>query len=112
MAGVTPYDLGEGWIRRYQSAQRMFLGHLDPDQSPRVDIFPVLRWVPWLLSQQKRKAKVARQALLDTWRPIMDAGRSAKKASMTSFSSKILDKADDPSIKFTDDEVSVFIGGL
>ncbi|KAI0188233.1 cytochrome P450 [Astrocystis sublimbata] len=112
MAGVRPQDLGEDWIRRYQAAQRMFLGYLDPDQSPRADIFPVLRWVPWLLSENKRKAKVTRQALLDTWKPVMDAGRSGRKGSMTPFSSKVLAQAADPSVNFTDDEVNVFIGGL
>ncbi|KAI1854086.1 hypothetical protein JX265_003591 [Neoarthrinium moseri] len=112
MAGVTPRDLGENWMQQYHYAQRMFLGYLDPDQSPRFDIFPILRWVPFLASDKKRKAIATRKALLDTWKPIMDAGKSDRQPLFAPFSSKVLKQATDSTINFTDDEVNVFVGGL
>ncbi|KAI2613413.1 cytochrome P450 [Hypoxylon sp. NC1633] len=112
MAGVSPEDLGKNWIQEYHNSQRMFLKYIDPEYFPRVDIFPILRWVPAVFAEWKRKAGITREAIIDAWKPLIEAGRNFQRGSFRSFSTKLVTQASDPSVNLSEAELPVFIGGL
>ena len=112
VAGTSPQGLGDGWIKKYPDAQRLFVQLIVPEQSPRMDIFPILRWVPSLFAGWKRKAILTRQILLETWQPLVEAGRKSQGKYLTSFASKVVRQVSDRKLNLSEDEITVLVGGL
>ena len=59
---------------------------LDPYTLP-ANLFPMLRWVPSMFADWKRKAPIARKYLLDVYEVMMDHSRKSLKRHGGSFTS-------------------------
>nr|UYO77214.1 cytochrome P450 [Trichoderma crystalligenum] len=109
-------DFGKKWIDDYNLSQQLWIELLDPTNPP-VDLFPILRWVPAMLAEWKRKAPIARKYLLDAYNGLIFQAEKSMKSQGGTFSSmaiipKLLRQASDT---FTNDEgldMTVFMGGL
>ncbi|GIJ81548.1 hypothetical protein Asppvi_000047 [Aspergillus pseudoviridinutans] len=109
-------DFGKQWIDDYGLSQQLWIELLDPTNPP-VDLFPILRWVPAMFAEWKRKAPVARKYLLDAYNGlILQAEKSMQRQGGTLSSLAIIPKLlRQASNTFTNDEgldMTVFMGGL
>nr|UIK22909.1 cytochrome P450 [Trichoderma rhododendri] len=117
-ASIQTYveDFGKKWIDDYNLSQQLWVELLSPI-SPPVDLFPILRWVPAIFSEWKRKAPIARKYLLDAYDGLIFQSKKAMKSEGGSLSSlaiipKLLRQSADT---FTNDEgmdMVMFMGGL
>ncbi|PKS08486.1 hypothetical protein jhhlp_004869 [Lomentospora prolificans] len=123
ITGQRLEDRGQAFSDRFFEAQHKWLELLEPGNSPPVDFFPFLRWVPEAFAGWKTKARYVREYMLDEYFSYLDtakklqADRESHLASQASPSlmTKILEDGDgdkNGGKAFTDAEVAYLGGGL
>jgi hypothetical protein len=60
ITGQRLEDRGKAFADRFFDAQEKWLELLEPGNTPPVDIFPFLRWIPEKLADWKTKARTVR----------------------------------------------------
>jgi hypothetical protein len=120
-------EFGRRWIDNYYDAQQLWFEMLNPTLPAY--LFPILRWLPAKFAEYKRKAPIARKALLHVWGSLVDEGKKTFKQGGGAFTPlalvpKLLSEVPDPSnprifseYKDTTTEeeqvnLAVFMGGL
>lgn len=82
-------DFGKSWIDKYYESQLLWFEMLNP-YLPAF-LCPPLRWIPFMFADWKRKAPIARKALLHAWGSLVIEGKkSFNSQSSGSFSSLAL----------------------
>ncbi|KIA75329.1 hypothetical protein HK57_00208 [Aspergillus ustus] len=117
MSGANVENFGKHWVHEYHASQGMFESLLDPGQSPPVDIFPVLRWVPFIFASWKRKAQVTRKALLSAYGVMMAHAKKGRHGPTSEFLiPKLLQQSADQETasegRFTEQEITWLTGGM
>jgi hypothetical protein len=120
-------EFGRRWIDNYYDAQQLWFEMLNP--AFPAYLFPVLRWIPAKFAEYKRKAPIARRALLHVWGSLVDEGKKTFKQGGGSFTRlalvpRLLSETLDPSnprifSDYTDTTIeeeqvnlAVFMGGI
>ncbi|KAL2169147.1 hypothetical protein VTG60DRAFT_6387 [Thermothelomyces hinnuleus] len=109
-------DFGKQWIEDYNLSQQLWIELLD-QLSPPVDLFPILRWVPGLIAEWKRKAPVARKYLLDAYNGVIEQAEKSMKRQGGTFSHlaiipKLLRQEPDHFTNKQGLDNTIFMGGL
>ncbi|MCJ1399408.1 hypothetical protein MMC11_002610 [Xylographa trunciseda] len=116
LSGAPVQDFGESWIHDYHDYLELFEELLDPATSPPVDVFPVLRWVPAMFAEWKRKAPIARRALLHAFGVMMTHAKQDRQGSFPSLIPKLLRQASDPSTppeeRISEVDIKCLMGGM
>ncbi|GIC87819.1 uncharacterized protein Aud_004210 [Aspergillus udagawae] len=116
LSGAPVEEFGEHWIHDYHYSQGLMEELVDPASAPPVDIFPILRWVPSIFAEWKRKAPLTRKALLYAYGVMMNQAKKARHGSFQSLIPKLLEQSVDPSTapdgRFTEQEIKLMMGGM
>ena len=109
-------DFGKGWIDDYWLSQQLWIELLNPIDPP-VDLFPILRWVPLMFAEWKRKAPIARKYLIQAYEGLMHQSRQSLKRQGGSFNSlsmipKLLQESPNLANAQAEMERTTFMGGV
>ena len=115
LSGAKTDELGQDWVEEYEASQHLYESILDPATAPPVDLFPVLRWVPAMFAEWKRKAPVARKALDKVYAAMFNHAKNRRHGSFPSLINKLLAHSADPETapedRLTEYEICCLIGG-
>ncbi|KAH8597601.1 cytochrome P450 [Bisporella sp. PMI_857] len=116
LSGAPVQEFGKSWIHDYHASQVLFEDLLDPGTAPPVDIFPILRWVPSMFAEWKRKAPLARKLLLRTYGVMMAQAKKERRGDFQSLIPKLLRQAEDPTFpedgRFSEKDIEFMMGGI
>jgi len=123
ITGQRLEDRGKAFADRFFDAQEKWLELLEPGNTPPVDIFPFLRWIPERLADWKTKARTVREYMFEEYFGYLKTAKDLRCendnqgsiADLECLMTKILGDADKDEGKgksFTDDEVAYLGGGL
>ncbi|KAL9094344.1 MAG: hypothetical protein Q9165_003485 [Trypethelium subeluteriae] len=116
LSGAPLEEFDPGWVQDYNISQELMTELFDPDKAPPVDIFPILRWMPAIFAEWKRKAPKARKALLHAYDVLITQAKKDRTCSFQPLIPKLITQSLDPSTpadgRFTDQEIKVMMGGM
>ena len=108
---------GDRWMDDYYTSQLLFVPLLDP-VDPAANVFPMLRWFPSIIASWKRKAPVARKAMLDAYNTLVVQAEQSLQRHGGTFSSlplipRLLRQAPDTFTSKKDGmNQTIFMGGM
>lgn len=116
LTGAHAQDFGEGWLHDYKVYLELMEELLDPTKAPPVDNFPILRWVPSMFADWKRKAPIARSALLHVFGALMTHAKKSHQGSFKSLIPQLLRESSDPSTppagRLSEEDIKLMMGGM
>jgi Cytochrome P450 len=110
----APVELfGRKYVHEYHE---MTVALEDIMVSRAADIIPILRWVPAMFAEWKRRAPVVRKQVLDAYTQLVTVTKTHHAGSYKGLIPKLLsqsvDPATEPSHRMTEMEITMMMGGL
>jgi hypothetical protein len=117
LSGVPVEDLGEHWLQEYSDYLDLMEELVDPANAPPVDNFAVLRLVPSMFAEWKRKVPGAKKALLSVFGAMMSESKKHVHSSFPSLIPELLRQtSSDPSAApaglGSEQEIKFMMGGM
>lgn len=116
LSGAPIQDFDKAWVNDYHFGLDLMEELLDATKSPPVDNFPILRWVPSIFAEWKRKAPRARKVLLNAHSSLMDQAKKERQGSFQALIPQLLRESKDPSTmpkeRLSEHEIKMMMGGM